>query len=160
MKKLLPLIFGTLLAGAAFAQTPDTPTFVNTAASSDMYEIRSSEMALQMSQTEGVKTFAQQIIADHTKASQELVQAAAPDMVPAAEMLPKHQQMLAELQAAGTANFDAVYAQQQQAAHTEAVALFQGYAQAGEDPEVKAFAEKTLPVLQMHLDHAKSLPSS
>jgi putative membrane protein len=54
-------------------------------------EIRSSELALQKSQTAAVKQFAQMMINDHTTASKNLMAAADQDGVTVpAEMLPKH----------------------------------------------------------------------
>jgi len=42
--------------------------------------------------------------------------------------------------------------------HEEAVALFQKEASSGTDPDLKAFAQKTLPTLQEHLKMAQALP--
>jgi putative membrane protein len=59
-------------------------------------------------------------------------------------------------QACGVAE---IYAQQQVDGHQAAVDLFKKYADRGDDPDVKQFAEKTLPTIQHHLDEAKKLPS-
>jgi putative membrane protein len=45
-------------------------------------------------------------------------------------------------------------------AHKEAVALFSAYANSGDDPAMKEFAKKTLPVLQMHERHVKDLAAA
>lgn len=42
-------------------------------------------------------------------------------------------------------------------AHREVLALFQSYAANGDDVQIKAFAMKTVPVLQAHLDMAEKL---
>jgi putative membrane protein len=39
-----------------------------------------------------------------------------------------------------------------------AVGLFDSYAKKGDNAALKAFAQKTLPVIQQHLDEAKKLP--
>jgi putative membrane protein len=39
------------------------------------------------------------------------------------------------------------------------VELFKKYASNGDDPDVKQFAEKTLPTIEHHLDEAKKLPA-
>ena len=56
-------------------------------------------------------------------------------------------------------DFDKTYADQQVAAHKEAVDLFKKYASKGDDPDVKQFAEKTLPTIEHHLEEAKKLPA-
>lgn len=72
----------------------------------------------------------------------------------------KHQQMLQQLQNASGAQFDQLYTQMQLQAHQQAVALFQNYAQNGSDPELKSFAQQTLPKLQQHLQKAQGLPKA
>ncbi len=42
--------------------------------------------------------------------------------------------------------------------HQKAVALFTKESTNGKDPELKAFATKTLPTLKEHLEMAKKLP--
>ena len=74
---------------------------------------------------------------------------------PPPAMNAKHQQMLATVQAAP--NFDAAYVNAQLMAHQEAVALFTSYSQNGDVPQLAQFAGATLPVLEMHLEHAQSL---
>jgi putative membrane protein len=56
----------------------------------------------------------------------------------------------------GTA-FDQAYAQGQLQDHRETVELFQKEASSGQDPALKAFAQKTLPILQQHLQMAEAL---
>jgi putative membrane protein len=152
----------TAAAGdAAAAPDPSTPQgFVSMAASSDMYEIEAGRLAEQNGTSEGVKSFGAMMVMDHTNSSQKL-QAAVMEsgeglMVPTA-MMPKHQQQLTELQNAG-ANFDTVYAQQQVAAHQEALNLMQTQAQSGTSEPLKAFAAETAPIIERHLGEARNLP--
>jgi putative membrane protein len=57
-----------------------------------------------------------------------------------------------------TANsFDGAYAKAQLDAHEQAVALFRNYAQSGPTSPLKAFAQKTLPILERHLEMIKGL---
>ena len=73
------------IAFPAYAQSPSSKTqgtapsaatkeFVNKAAIGDMYEIQSSELAQSKAQNKEFQTFADQIIEDHTKSSNELKQ--------------------------------------------------------------------------------------
>ena len=128
-------------------------------ASSDMYEIEAGKLAQQMGTSAAVKEFGAMMEKDHA-ASSEKLKAAAADAnqglsVPTA-MQPKHQQQLDALRGAG-ANFDTLYAQQQQAAHQEALNLLNSQAQAGTVASLKAFAAEAQPVVQGHLEHAREL---
>ncbi len=162
--RLIPILAATALLGSvgtfAWAQTqPMTPQdFAATAASSDMFEIQSSELALEKAQSDEVKEFAQQMIDDHTKASEELKAAAEQDgaTVPA-EMNEQHATQLEELNGAAEDGFDAAYIQAQVAAHEEAVALMTDYAENGEEGALKAHAEKTAPIIQQHLEHVQQI---
>jgi predicted outer membrane protein len=68
--------------------------------------------------------------------------------------------MLNRLVAARGPQFDRLYGQMQVAAHREAVALFSTYAQVGTDPNLRVFAQQTLPHLQNHMALARSLPGA
>jgi len=68
-----------------------------------------------------------------------------------------HQRMIEDLNAAHDADFAKTYARQQVSAHEKAVDLFSQYSDKGDDAVVKAFAAKTLPVINQHLEEAKKL---
>lgn len=55
--------------------------------------------------------------------------------------------------------FDAAYARDMVKDHQQDVAEFRKEARAGQDPALKAFARKTLPVLQQHLQMAQAVSS-
>jgi putative membrane protein len=137
----------------------DARSFVDMAASSDMFEIASSKLALERGVGGEVKRFAEQMIADHSRTSAELKVAAGTLTVPT-EMNGKHRGMLATLNEAGIGNPSTrAYVDSQRAAHNEAVALFTAYAQSGEDAKLRAFAQKHLPALRGHLDHIRRIES-
>lgn len=151
-------VFGMASLALAQAQTMSAQDFAATAASSDMFEIRSSELALERSQSNAVQGFAQMMINDHTAASEGLKTAAQQDGVTVpAEMLEKHATQLQTLQDTAADAFDASYVNVQVAAHEEALALMQAYAETGETAALKAHAAKTAPVIQMHYEHVKKL---
>lgn len=165
----------TLAAGLAFVCLPlattavsaqsevaapvvDAQQFADTAASSNMFEIESSQLALERSQNDEVIAFAELMIADHTAAGEEMTAAAEQDGVtPAAEMMEKHQTMLDDLTAAEDVQFDEAYIDAQVAAHEEAVALFEGYSTDGQEGALKTFATDTLPILEQHQEHVNGL---
>ncbi len=150
------------LASAALAQTaaPPAEEFVTMAASSDMFEIQSSTAALEKAQSAEVKEFAQMMITDHTKSSQDLlaaVQASGLDITPPGAMVEKHKEPFDAMNAANVPDFDAAYIDAQVAAHEEAMALMQSYAEGGDNEPLKAHAQATLPVIQAHYEHARTL---
>ncbi|HEV7291474.1 MAG TPA: DUF4142 domain-containing protein [Devosia sp.] len=140
------------------AEITDPAQFATMAASSNMLEIESSTLALEQSQNEDVRAFAEQMIADHTAASEQMATAAAEEGVtPPMGLQPHHQEMLDSLTGLEGEQFDAAYMQLQVQAHDEAVALFETYSTQGEDGALKEFAVATLPVLEEHQEHAHSM---
>jgi putative membrane protein len=128
--------------------------FVAKAASGGMFEVQSSKLAVGKLTKAEWKTFAEKMIADHSKANDELKAAAAKAGIAVPTALDAHhEKMLTDLKAAP--NFDAAYADAQLKAHAEAVALFSAARAGVKDAGLKAFAEKTLPVIQGHYEHAK-----
>lgn len=168
MKKI-KLMAGTavmaisLLAGMNSAQAAaDTTEFLRKAGVSGTFEIESSKLAATKSGDPEVKAFAQQMIADHTAAAAGLKAAAAADgygadKVPSA-LDEKHIEKLNGLQKKDNGkDFDTAYTDIQAKAHEDAVENFRAYAQDGDKPNLKAFAQKTLPTLKSHEDHAEAL---
>ncbi len=145
---------------AGQAAMPASPQeFVDMAAASDMFEIESARLAQEMGSSQTVKDFAAMMIEDHTTSSNNLKSAAA-EAEPALNVAPKltadQQAQLDELRQAGD-QFDAVYKQQQVAAHEKALALLQGYANSGGPEALTSFAGETATVVEGHLDHARGL---
>lgn len=134
--------------------------FANTAAASGMFEIQSSQIALDKTRDPDVKAFAQMLIADHTKAGAELktaVAKASPPITLNPTMTDQQTSNLRSLKEADPADFDQLYLSQQIPAHEMAISMVQGYAASGDVPALKDWATKTLPVLRTHLDKAKAL---
>lgn len=135
--------------------------YVRNAAQSDEYEIQAAQMALQMSRNPRVRTFAKMMIRDHTKSTMMIhaaLRRSGQPVPPPPPLKPEQQQMISQLQSAGP-NFDRMYVDQQVQAHEMALRLHQAYAQGGNDPALRDAAMKIVPVVQMHLDHARALQS-
>ena len=135
---------------APVAETPED--FVAMAASSNAFEIQSSELALERSETEAVQAFAQVMIDDHTAATEDLMTVAEAEGVtpPPMELDPRHQGMLDELQAAEGDAFDELYTTMQLQAHEEAIALHSNFAEEGDAGALGEFAAEKLPVIEDH----------
>lgn len=164
----IALVASALTLGVAGCMTPmasapppaavtSTAVFVPTAASSNLFEIQSSRLALRRARDPEVRRFARQMIRDHNVATRRMAtvlrQSGMP--VPPPALNAEHRQMLADIEAAP--DFDAAYVGAQLTAHQEAVALFTSYSSSGDTPQLAAFASQTLPTLQMHLDHVQAL---
>jgi putative membrane protein len=160
MRMIKTAVAAAFLVGApyVYAQQISSEEFVTMAASSDMFEIQSSQLAMQNSKQDSVRQFAERMVADHTKASQELKAAAAEAKITVpTQMVEKHAAEFGKLKNAQGEQFDAAYVQAQLAAHQEALKLLQSYAQGGDSAPLKAHATKTAPVVQGHLEHAQKL---
>ncbi len=132
--------------------------FAEMAAVSNMFEVMSSEAALEKASKDETKTFAQHMVDDHTKAAAEMKPAAEGEGVTLPSGLDeKHQAKLDELSAKDGEAFDQAYLEAQLAAHQEAVALFKGYSESGAPGTLKEFATKTLPTLERHLQEVQTL---
>jgi putative membrane protein len=149
------------LAAQTQTAAPSTADFVKTAAVAGMFEIQSSKLALQK-KVRGDHAFAEHMIHDHSIIGAQLKRLVKRDHVQAAmprKLDDEHQQMLDKLRKESGADFDKDYDQMQLKGHQEAVALFQSYAQNGDNPALKSWAAKTLPKLQDHLTMAEKLSS-
>lgn len=161
-----------LLSTAAFAQStgektgvnsvlgiaPKTADFIKEAAMSDMLEIDAAKLAEQKGNA-AEKTFAAQMIADHTKTSAELKGMVSGDLkaaIPTA-LDDSSQKKLDKLKNAKPEDFASEYDPMQVSAHKDAVSLFERYAKGGDDPKLKDWAGQTLPTLQHHLEMAQDM---
>jgi putative membrane protein len=138
-----------------------TQSFTMAAASGNTLEVETSRIALQKSDNQDIKSFAQMMIDDHTKVGEAmkttLQKAGLP--APADKLTPKHQDTVDKLKQAGQGKFDGQYVAAQIKAHDEAVDLFSKYAKNGDNADLKQFAEATLPSLQKHKTAAEDLRS-
>ena len=106
------------------------------------------------------KTFAQQMVTDHTETSNDLeglvtggkVKAELPTAVDSS-----HQSKLDKLKDASGKDFSSDFDSYQVSAHKDAVPLFERYAKGGDNAELKGWADKTLPTLRHHLEMAQEL---
>ncbi len=136
----------------------DNADFMVKAASGGMLEVELGRMALQKASSPKVKQFAQQMIDDHTKANEELKALAAKKNI----TLPttpgdEAQEHINDLAKYSGAEFDKEYLELMHKDHQEDLDLFKEAAEEAEDADVKAFAAKTLPVLQNHHQMAEQM---
>ena len=152
---------GASAAAMPADMTPnDAGAYVQIAASSDMYEIQSSQLALSRAQNGAIRSFAEMMVRDHTNTTQQLTAAATAAGVgpPPASMLPMHAQMVARLEGRTGADFDREYARQQLLAHEQALALHTNYAARGVQPALRSVAGAAVPVVSGHLNMVRQWP--
>ncbi len=138
---------------------PTTADFVKEVAVSDMFEIQSSTLA-QDKGNAPEKSFATQMVTDHTKTSTELKGLVSSGKVKAevpTTLDSSHQSKLDKLKGERGKDFSSDFASMQVSAHKDAVSLFERYAKGGDNADLKDWAGKTLPALKHHLEMAQDL---
>ena len=137
-----------------------TTYYIPAASVGDLYEIQSSEIALERSKSPEVKTFAKQMIDDHKKTSADLKRFTADNPVniaPEQNLDPRRQAMIQNLRNASDAEFDGQYVGDQAAAHQEALNLHQSYARNGDVEKLKTLAASTAKTVAHHAEMLKAL---
>ncbi|WP_313196097.1 DUF4142 domain-containing protein [Shinella zoogloeoides] len=164
-----------LISSAAFAQStaettgvnsalnipPKTEDFVKEVSMSDIFEIESSKLALQKGNAT-TKAFAQQMIDAHEKTTSELkglIDGGKVSAPAATGMSDGQKKSFDELKDLSGKDFDEAYQDDQEDAHEDAVDVFKRYASEGDNADLKAWADKTLPALEHHLKMAEDLDS-
>jgi putative membrane protein len=133
--------------------------FAMTAAMGGMAEVEMSRLALTKGSSDAVKQYAQKMIDDHTAANAELMQLATSKGItlPAAPD-PKMRAMMTRMDRLSGADFDREYIMMAgNKDHQKMEKLFRDESARGRDADLKAFAAKTLPVVQQHLQMARDL---
>lgn len=132
--------------GAASQMSDVDRQFVNMAAKDGMKEVHMGQMAAQQGQSPEVKKLGQMIASDHTKANQQLMALAAKKGIKPDTRATEHGMSKRDMK-----NFDQAWIGMMVNDHQKDIAAYQRASQQGGDPEIRAFAKKTLPVLQKHL---------
>lgn len=158
-----------LVAAPLAAQLPPPPIppeakmqampYLMTAGMSDVYEITSSQIALQKSQDPAVRRYATELIGHHTMTTNATLAAAKKGGVtpPPPVLNAQFRAMISELTAAGPGDFDRLYLGQQVPAHQDALELQTAYARSGDVPALRASARAAVPVVTRHLREARQM---
>ncbi len=148
-------------SGAQPAVAEADSKFAVEAANGGMAEVQLGESAQAKATDPKVKDFAAMMIADHTKANEELkalagIKGITLPAAPSEEM----QKEAADINAKTGKDFDKAYIDQMVKDHKKTVELFEDGQKNVKDAELKAFIDKTLPVLRTHLDHVQTIDKS
>lgn len=158
-----------LYAGQAAAQstTPHTKSsatamtdeqFAKGAAEGGMAEVKLGQLAEDKGQNQAVKDFAKRMVADHTKANDDLKAAANKEDITLPDKMNAHDQALYDrLSKLSGDAFDRAYARDMVADHRKDIAEFKHEAADGKVAGIKGFASQTLPTLEDHLKDAREM---
>ncbi len=150
-----------VIAGSTPAGPPSTETLIMGVTLTDMYQVQAGKIAQAKGQSPGVKDFGKLMVTDHTAMGSQMKQlfVATKEKIPT-ELGPRGKGMIAALNAAGPADFDKLYLDQQEAAQKAELSLLQDYADAGESTDVKPAAAKAVPKVQAHLAKVTELQAA
>lgn len=136
----------------------DDSDFMKEAAVGGMAEVEMGKLAATKASSADVKKFGQMMVDDHTKANIDLkALATKKGMTLPTDLDSSHKSTMDDLREQAGADFDKAYVEEMVDDHEEDVSKFEDEAKNATDPDVRAFAQKTLPVLQKHLDAIKSI---
>jgi putative membrane protein len=160
MKKAILILLMSLGALSAKAQIPqpdpDTTAkhFLIVASIGNLQEVSAGQLAVQKAKRADVHTFGQMMVKDHGSAEQQLLQLAKRKGISLPAAATGVIQPDLNLEKAGD-HFDKLYVHGMVSGHGNTVQEFENYAVMGKDPDVRAFAQKMLPVLKQHLAEIK-----
>lgn len=124
-----------------------------------LFELRSGDLALQRSSREDVRAYARAVLDDQAAARAQLLAVAAAKSRAVPSVVGAEQQaVLAELKNAPRGTFDTLYLEKVAVQGQSAVvALFKRTVRNSNDPDIRAYAANVLPMLQRHLEQARTL---
>lgn len=132
--------------------------FAKAALAGGMAEVELGHLALQKSNSEDVKQFAQRMIDDHTKLGDQMKPIAAQVGVqPPAELMPKDKKVMDKLQGLQGNAFDQAYIKDMVKDHMEDNKDFQTEASSGQNPQEKEAAQQGDQIIKEHLQMAENL---
>ncbi|HEY1030884.1 MAG TPA: DUF4142 domain-containing protein [Flavipsychrobacter sp.] len=131
--------------------------FAVAAADGGMMEVELGKLAATNAASAQVKEFAQGMVTDHSQANEELKSlAASKNIALPATLSEDKQKKVNELAEKKGADFDKAYMDFMVDDHEEDIKKFQDEADNGNDAEIKGWASGKVPVLQHHLEMAKT----
>jgi putative membrane protein len=146
----------TMMMNADADMLTDT-AFANKAAVGGMAEVEMGKLALEKATNTKLKDFASMMVNDHGKANAELKTIAeGKNMMLPTALDQEHTSKMEELKTKSGADFDKAYAEAMVEGHEKTLDLMEDGKNLA-DAQLKAFAEKTGPVVKQHLDLIKSI---
>src|SRR3954467_5318119 len=150
----------TALAGStigALAKEQPGQAFITKAIQGNLAEAALGQLAQQKSASDGVRSFGQQLVTDHTAANQRATAVASQmGVTPPTEPDKKQKAMYDKMAKLSGDKFDKMFASEMVKDHKKDIADYKKAAKKQNDP-AGAYASETLPTLEKHLETAQSL---
>jgi len=147
-----------LLAPAPAAAAARLEGFAKKAALGGMAEVELGRLAAEKGSNASVRQFGQRMVDDHSKANEELRNAAREEGITLPTQIDESTRRTKEhLSKLSGVAFDKAYMKDMVTDHEKDVAEFQKASKAAEDSPVKSFAAKVLPTLEDHLKQAREV---
>jgi putative membrane protein len=144
--------------GPAIAVDTTDAKFAVKAANGGMAEVALGKLAQQKATDAKVKDFGAMMVTDHTKANEEFMAIAKSKNITLPATVDADEQKDADdLSKKSGADFDKAYVDKMVDDHKKDIKDFEDETKNAQDPDIKAFAVKTLPVLRMHLQHIEAI---
>jgi len=135
-----------------------TSEFMTKVADVGMTEVKLGQMAQDKGSNQRVKDFGGMMVKDHTAANDELKNLAGQKNVTLpATVSNDHQRKIDDLNKKSGRDFDKAYMDAMVDGHQSTVNDFEKASKNTKDADVKAWIDKTLPTLKMHLDSARAI---
>ncbi len=148
---------GAMTPGSTAALSATDKKFVMKAAQGGTAEVSMAQLAQQKTQTDSVKQYAQSMIDDHTPNNAQLMKlASAKGLMPSTAPDAMQQKMMTRLQGLDGKKFDTAYLKGQIRSHEAMLKTFQDESKNGTDPDLKSFADATIPTIQKHITMAST----
>lgn len=142
-----------MISTSAAHLTATEQTFIIDAAQNGTAEVYLGRLAEQRGSTAAARDFGRTMVQDHTKANQDLMAIATRNGInPPTNLPPAAQAAYSRLQQASGTDFDAQYLELQGAQHLEQRAMLQFAAAHAQNADVRGFAQRTLPVVEQHIE--------
>ena len=149
------------MATGTMSVDKSTSEFMTKVADVGMTEVKLGQMAQDKATSQRVKDFGAMMVKDHTAAGDELKNIARQKNVTLPETMSNdHQKKTDDLNKKAGKDFDKAYMKAMVDGHQSTVNDFEKASKNTKDADVKAWVDKTLPTLKMHLDSAKAIQKS
>jgi putative membrane protein len=150
---VLTAAVGPTQAVAQQAMASDS-VFILKAASLGLLQAKLGKVAQEKGSSPSVRDFGKRMVADYTKANEELAAGAKQAAYPAPVLLREDRQVYDRLSGTGRGSFDQKYMAQMVAQYADAVRLYQQEADKGRVALLKQLATSLLPTVQQHMSLA------
>jgi putative membrane protein len=145
-------------ASAGWAGSKAGQKFITTAIQGNLAEVSMGQLAQQNGQSDGIKSYGQQLVKDHSDAHQKAVAAANTlGVTPPTEPTKKQKADYERMAKLSGAKFDQAFARHMARDHNKEIKAYERAAKMRKADAAATYASDTLPTLKQHLETAKEL---